>query len=409
MPCKGKNGRKDLKKICIIRHSYYPSDPRVCKEAEVLIEKGYSVDVICLRKANESSRDLVNRVNIYRLPVTHHRGSKLRYIAEYFSFFVFSFVTLNFLWLKNKYNVIQVNTMPDLLVFVTVLPKLFGVKVILDMHEAMPEVYIDKYGAGRDKPIVRVLEYIEKLAIRYANCVITVTEQMKQTFVGRGALASKIFVILNVPDDRIFDPTLYQGSYKRKRDKFILISHGTIVQKYGLDTAIKAIAILKEKIPSIQLKIVGEGEYLPELIKLVKHLGIERHVQFTGYIPLEKIPEIIMGADVGLVTLKNSLNWNLTHTNKMYEYLAIRKPIAISRMKAVEAYFDESSLMFFESENEKDLAKKILYLYRNPKKRRDLVRNADKFNQEYSWKKGKQKYYHLVDSVAWKRAMKYGK
>ena len=394
---KEKNGRKNLNKICIIRHSYYPSDPRVRKEAEALIEKGYSVDVICLRKANERNRDLVNKVNIYRLPITHHRGSELRYIVEYFSFFVFSFITLNFLWLKNKYNVIQVNTMPDLLVFVTVLPKLFGVKVVLDMHEAMPEVYMDKYEVDREEPIIRVLEYIEKLAIRYANCVITVTEQMKQTFVDRGALASKIFVILNVPHDEIFDPTLYQGSYKRKRNEFILTSHGTIIQRYGFDTAIKAIAILKEKIPFVQLKMVGEGEYLPELIKLARHLGIERYVQFTGYIPLEKIPEMIMEADVGLVTLKNSLNWNLTHANKMYEYLAMRKPIVISRSKAVEAYFSESFLMFFEPENEKDLAKKILYLYRHPEKRRELVHNADKLNQEYNWKNERRKYYAIVE------------
>lgn len=386
-----------MNKICIIRHSYYPSDPRVRKEAEALIEKGYSVDVICLRKANERNRDLVNKVNIYRLPITHHRGSELRYIVEYFSFFVFSFITLNFLWLKNKYNVIQVNTMPDLLVFVTVLPKLFGVKVVLDMHEAMPEVYMDKYEVDREEPIIRVLEYIEKLAIRYANCVITVTEQMKQTFVDRGALASKIFVILNVPHDEIFDPTLYQGSYKRKRNEFILTSHGTIIQRYGFDTAIKAIAILKEKIPFVQLKMVGEGEYLPELIKLARHLGIERYVQFTGYIPLEKIPEMIMEADVGLVTLKNSLNWNLTHANKMYEYLAMRKPIVISRSKAVEAYFSESFLMFFEPENEKDLAKKILYLYRHPEKRRELVHNADKLNQEYNWKNERRKYYAIVE------------
>jgi len=290
--------------------------------------------------------------------------------------------------------------MPDLLVFVTVLPKLFGVRVALDMHEAMPEVYMDKYEVDREEPIIRVLEYIEKLAIRYANCVITVTEQMKQTFVDRGALVSKIFVILNVPHDEIFDSTLYQGSYKRKRNEFILTSHGTIIQRYGFDTAIKAIAILKEKIPFVQLKIVGEGEYLPELIKLARHLGIERYVQFTGHIPLEKIPEMIMEADVGLVTLKKSLNWDLTHTNKMYEYLAMKKPIVISRMKAVEAYFDESSLMFFEPENEKDLATKILYLYRHPEKRRELIRNANRYNEEYNWKKEKQKYCHLVDSLS---------
>lgn len=400
---------KRLKRICIIRQWYYPIDPRVRKEAQALVDVGYDIDLICLRKSGEKKRESMSGINIYRLPIAHHRGSKLRYTVEYFSFFVFSFIRLSFLWLKNKYNVIQVNTMPDLLVFVTMLPKLFGARVVLDMHEAMPEVYMDKYEVERDKPIIRVLEYIEKLAIRYADCVITVTEQMKQTFVDREALASKIFVILNVPNDKIFDPILYQGTHKRRHNKFSLISHGAIIERYGLDTAIKAIAILKEKIPCIQLKIVGEGEYLPELIKLVRNLGVERHVQFTGYVPVEKIPEMIMGADVGLVTVKRGLNWDLTHTNKMYEYLATGTPIVISRMNAVEAYFNESCLMFFEPENEKDLATKILYLLKHPEKRRELVRNANRYNQEYNWKKEKQKYCHLVDSLAWKRPLKYGK
>ncbi len=397
-----KSSRKGekLKRICIIRQWYCPIDPRVRKEAQTLVGMDYKVDLICLRKSGEKKRESTSGINIYRLPITHRRGSKFRYIVEYSTFFVFSFAMLSLLWFKNRYNVIQVNTMPDLLVFVTILPRLFGARIVLDMHEAMPEVYMDKYGVDRNKPIIRVLEYIEKLAIRYAHCVITVTEQMKQAFVDRGALASKIFVVLNVPHDKIFYPIVSQGSYKRGHNEFILVSHGTIAKKYGLDTAIRAVAILKEKIPCIQLKIVGEGEYLSELVKLAKNLGIERHVQFTGNIPVEKIPEVIMQADIGLVTVKKGLNWDLTHTNKMYEYLAMGTPIVISRMSAVEAYFNESSLMFFEPENEKDLVTKILYLYRHPEKRRELIRNANRYNEEYNWKKEKQKYCHLVDSLS---------
>lgn len=108
-----------MKKVLIIRHAYYPSDPRVRKEAEALIDKVYEVDVICLRNKSEQSRDNVYGVNIYRIPLSHKRRGVTRYIFEYTISFILFGVIVPFLYFKRKYDVIQVNTMPDFLGFVT--------------------------------------------------------------------------------------------------------------------------------------------------------------------------------------------------------------------------------------------------------------------------------------------------
>ena len=78
-----------MKKVCFVRHAYYPGDVRVRKETLSLIEKGYQVDVICLQSDTQTRRSVVDGVNIYRLPLQHIRGSVFRYMYEYFAFFIF--------------------------------------------------------------------------------------------------------------------------------------------------------------------------------------------------------------------------------------------------------------------------------------------------------------------------------
>jgi len=384
-----------MKKACIVRHRYYPADPRVRKEAEALIDEGYKVDVICLKNIDEKSRENVYGVNVYRLPLRHYRRSMARYIFEYLTFFGLASAKLCILYFQNNYEVVQVNTLPDFLVFVAVIPKLFGAKVMLDMHEPAPELWCTKYGVGKMKFIIRALKWFEQISIRFADHVITVTEQLKDTYVSRGASSSKITVVLNGADNKIFNPTLYQSNFQSKNDNFTLISHGTIEKRYWLDGPIKAVNLLKGKISNIQLNILGEGEYLPELKKLVTRLKLGNFVHFLGFVSFDEMLKMIIKSDVGIVPLEKNAYSDLVHTNKMFEYIAMRKPTIITRTKAVEAYFDDSCLMFFESGNEEDLAKCILELYKNPEKREDLVKNAWKRNQKIRWSENKKTYCNI--------------
>ena len=76
------------KNICIMKHHYYPQHTHVRRDAETLSEHGYDVDIICARRKGEKSNELINGVNVYRLPIERHRRGFLRYMYEYLAFFI---------------------------------------------------------------------------------------------------------------------------------------------------------------------------------------------------------------------------------------------------------------------------------------------------------------------------------
>ena len=130
-----------LKGICIIRQAPFPEDTRLRKEAETLRDKGWNVTVISAKYKKQSFRENWNKIKIYRLPVPHTRRSMTKMLLEYLAFSALAFVLQTALFLFKRFSVIQVNAMPDFLIFTTIIPRLFKIPIILDMYELMPELY----------------------------------------------------------------------------------------------------------------------------------------------------------------------------------------------------------------------------------------------------------------------------
>ena len=361
-----------MRKGCIIRQGY-SDDVRVRKEALALVAKGYKVDIICLKGENEEKYEVKDGLEIYRISMKRSRKGVTRYLYEYLTFFCLATFKLCLLHIKNRYNFIQVNTLPDFLVFVAIIPKLFGAKVTLDLHEPSTELFDTILGHDR-KLLIYIIKFFEKISIKYADRVITVSEQMKKNYVKRGASPSKIDVVLNVPNLE-FNPDLYKNDLNENQDKFLITCHGTWLKRYGQHVAIKAIEIVKDKIPNIQLNILGYGEYESELKKLTSELNLNDYIQFCGYIPFLDMIRMIGRADIGIVPIEKNTYSDLVHTNKMFEYIAMKRPVIISRTKAVEDFFgsDDSCLKYFDSGDEKDLARCIIELYKSPEKRKKMV------------------------------------
>ena len=256
-----------MKKLCILRHGHYPFDIRVRKEALALAAKGYQVDIICLKLDGEKSREVNQGVNIYRVPIKHRREGISRYIYEYVAFFGVATIKLCSLYFRNRYDFIQVNTLPDFLVFATIIPKLLGAKISLDLHEPAPELFGTIFGNDR-KMLIRFVKFLEKISIMYADHAITVSEQMKANYIKRRYSASKIDVVLNVPNLE-FNFDNYKNNSQRNDNKFLGVIHGAMLKRCGQDVAINAIDIVKDEIPNIQLNIIVYCEYESELNLLV--------------------------------------------------------------------------------------------------------------------------------------------
>jgi glycosyltransferase involved in cell wall biosynthesis len=386
---------KREKTICILRHSYFPGCTRITKEINALSEKGYSIDLVCLSRPGERKKETINGVRVFRLPHGHKRGSPVRYMFEYGLSFVLMSAMISVLYFQRRYSCIQVNTLPDFLVFVTFIPRLLGAKVLLDMHEPTPELWNSKYLKTPHPMVIKFLTFMEQLAIKYSDKVITVNDIIRRIYIKRGARADKIEVIVNVPDE-IFNDSPKKNS---SRNTFTLLTHGTIEERYGQEIIIRALEFLKEEIDNLRVYIVGDGEDTDRLHSLCEQLGHTDLVEFTGHLPLSQVKEIIANSDIGLVPLMSSPWAELCQPNKLFEYIAMKKPVMVSRLRAIESILDETCVMYFQPGNPEDLARCVLDIYNHPNKGGKLTENAYNRYQRIKWQKTKKLYLDVVGGL----------
>ena len=388
-----------MARVLLIRQGSFPLDARVRREVESLLDAGHEVDVISLRREGQPGRETWRGANAYRPPLRHRREGSLTYVLEHLAFMTMATLLAGFLHMRRRYDVVQANTIPDSVVFAALIPKLFGAKVVLDLHECVPEFVQTKYGVSPRHPLVRLAAFVEQAAIRFADRAITCTREMKELFVGRGAPAEKIDVVLNSADESIFDVERYPPQ-PREQGRFTLICHGSVEERYGHDTLIEALALLGDEIPELRLEVYGEGSFQEEVEELAELRGVSDRIWFAReYVPMEQLLEALSRADVGVVAMKKDAFRDVTHCNKMYDLIAMRRPAAISRTRSVQNYFDESCFAYFDADDPAGLARAIRKLYDSAELGERLVARAWEVNEPYRWPRQREIYLRAVESL----------
>lgn len=397
---KSDGAKTRMKKICMVAYTYYVHDPRVRREAEALAEQGFTVDCFCLRGEGQPKFDQVNGVNLYRLPLSKYRGSSgMMYASAYLWFFVLSFFAVTKSYFKKRYHVIQFHTLPDFIVFSGMIPKLFGAKLLLDMHEIMPEFYMSKFGVDMAHSYTKILKWVEKLSVRFSNAIIVVNDPIKRILVKRCAPRSDVTVVMNTADERIF------GSCSHARPRgtnkgFVVMYHGTLTYLYGLDIAVRTMAKLKDKIPDLEFRVFGNEEEADALKKLAEELGVSKNIVFMGRVGIEAIPEYIREADIGVLPTVRDDFIDLSFSNKLAEYVAMKTPVVATRLRSTLEYFTEDAISYFESGDVDAFASKVLELYSAPEKGLSQTEKAFKQYQAIKWSVQKERYVGLIESLA---------
>jgi glycosyltransferase involved in cell wall biosynthesis len=385
---------------CMVVHAHYPiGEPRVEREADALSSHGYQVEVLCLRHHNEPATETIDGISIHRLPV--QRNKKFGVIMQFFEYLAFfGLVFIRLARSTQRYQVVHVHNLPDFLVFAAIFPRLRGARIVLDLHDLMPEFYLSRFNRPYSHWLVWLVGLQEKLACRFAHHVITVSEPWRQTLIKRGVPPEKCSVIMNVAGARFkqgFDcwprPALTDNDFR-------LVYHGTLAYRYGIDLILQAVAMVRNELPRLHLTIHGRGEYLEALYALAEQLNLQDTVTFsTQYVPMHELPRLVASAHVGLVAYRRDVFTDGILPTKLMEYVALGVPAIVARTPTIEAYFDETMVEFFTPENVTELAGRIRYLYHHRNRLAELATNANRFNQLYDWSKQSAQLVNLADRL----------
>jgi len=384
-------------RVCMVAYTFYEPDNRVRRYAETLVRRGDQVDAIVLRQPGQQNRTVVSGVNVYKIQGRKmNEKMKIQYLLKLLLFLFKSACKLTQLHFHKKYDVVHVHSVPDFEVFATLFAKLTGAKVILDIHDIVPELFAGKFKAGKDSLIFKLLLLVEKISMAFADHVIVANHIWFQRLIGRSVSPEKCSVVMNYPDPSIFNIRKQDSGIS---DKFVMIYPGTLSIHQGLETAIKAVDLVKNEIPDLEFHIYGKGTDEEYFINLVHKMKIENRVIFKSMVPIEMLPQLMANADLGVEPkLKRSFG-NEAFSTKILEFMTVGIPVIASDTMVHTHYFDESMVMFFRSEDENDLARCIVLLRKEEKLRKNLVKNAFKYVEKNSWNIKKYSYLNIVDSL----------
>ena len=390
------NARKPS--VLMVAYTNYQTDPRVIREAEAAVSAGFDVDFLALSRGNDPKVEMIRGVRVFHLNQKRYRGSgRLRYMLAYLNFFIRCFLKINLLSFKRRYRIAHVNNMPDFLVFCTLLPKLFGCKIMLDIHDPMPNTFASKYKTGEDGLLFKVLLWQELLSTRYSDRVLTVHEPVKSGILTKHGLnPDSIEVIANFADEEVFG---LRNSYS-VNGKLRLVFHGTILERYGLANVIFALSRMKNK-KNVFFRIIGEGDFAPQLSGIITSLRLNEQVEFVNRVyPVQEIPELIADCNLGIAPLEISNITNYALPLKLLEYTSLGLPVLTVRTPAISYYFEQDDCLFYDPADVESLRVILDTLADNPDLLIRYRERAVAIRQKFLWDQEKGKYIALLHELA---------
>jgi glycosyltransferase involved in cell wall biosynthesis len=206
---------------------------------------------------------------------------------------------------------------------------------------------------------------------------------------------------MNLPDEKLFAPSP-NGASSWGRN-FTLIYAGTIAERYGIDTAIRALPLLVPAIPGIKLRILNLGSetFRAQLQRLAEELAVAEHVSFEPAVPVDEVAAEYRSADVGICPHNDQVFNEIYFSTKVAEYVTVGLPAVVARSPVMAYYFDDSQVAFFAPGNHVEFAECVRRIYEDEAYRKSLVENGAALMQRWNWSRERA---HLVDTVEKLRA-----
>lgn len=356
-----------MKKVIVSVINDLVTDQRVAKSCQTLQKAGFEVLLVGRRQRKSPPMDARSYV-CKRMKLIFEKGP-LFYAEFNIRLFIFLLFHRADCLLSNDLDTLLPNFF---------ISKLKKIGLIYDSHEYFTEV---PEIVGR--PFVqKTWRRIEEFVLPKMKEMITVNESIADLF--RKKYGIEVHVVRNIPLKAALPDVADKISLGLPEDKHILILQGSGINIHrGSEELVEAMRLLDDCI----LLIVGGGDVIPVLKKMVADYGLDEKVRFFPRMPYKKMMSITQLADLGLTLDKDTnLNYRFSLPNKLFDYIQANIPVVASHLPEIERIITEYDVGTFIDSHE-------------PKAIADAVRSAiDDRNRYLKWKDNLKK---AADELCW--------
>jgi glycosyltransferase involved in cell wall biosynthesis len=370
----------------MLLQSEFPPDIRLEKEIRTLVNSGFDVSLLCNQYDKVISPEF-SFGNVIRIKAIF-RNREINKIINFPFFLNPRFIYYLFkTYLQLKPDFVHAHDLP-MMPLAIILKLFFGTKIIFDMHENYPQALrvFEKKGLINfifKNPVLA--EKLEKFAINQADRIIVVVEENKERLIKLGISNEKIVIVSNTVDLETFKlNSKYIVDLSKYKNKYVILYSGTVSPERGLDTPIEAMKYLKNDSLEFLLIILGDGKSVDILNNIIVKNELVNDVELLEWCGHEKLPDYISRANLCIIPQPNNDFINTTIPHKLFEYMAIGKPVLVSDSVPLKRIVEESnSGLVFQSKNSQDFAEKVRELYKSGI---DYGKNGRKaVEQKYNW------------------------
>lgn len=352
------------------------TDQRVRKVSKTIGEMGFEVLTVGRRKKNSSlGLNYPNPVKLFRLPFETGALFYATFNIRLFLFLIFS-----------RFDVVHSNDLDTLLACYWA-AKIKRKKLVYDTHEYFTEV---PELVNRPK-IQKIWEKIEESIFLHLKQVITVNESIADLYFKKYGI--KPAVLRNVPE-----PIQQFISKPKPNDKFTIVLQGNGI---NVDRGAEEMVLAMELLKNAQLHIIGQGDVIDVLKKMVNDLNLKDRVTFFGRLPYNEMMAITQQADLG-VTLDKSTNINYLYSlpNKLFDYIQAGIPVLSSALPEIERIIRSYQCgITIQNVSPDEIAQAISELQNNPLQLEVMKANAIKAAQELHWENEKKVLLGIYQSL----------
>ena len=336
-------------------------------------------------KNRRNREEVIDGISVHRSGIYVSRSNGIvKRLLNYFSFVWTSYLRGKKL---GKFDFLMVESPPLFLGYSAIwLSKKLKAKLIFNVSDLWPES-AEKLGIVTNKYLLKLAYQLEAKCYKEAYLVTGQTQGIVDDIASRFP-SKRIYYLPNGVDTSFYDSQKVLAGDFRERNGFkttdFLIFYGGILgHAQGLEVVLNAANLLKDQ-RHVHFILQGTGPEHEYLLQLKANLDLKQ-VHFFEPVQKKEMPSIIKSIDVAIIPLKKLLLFEGAIPSKVYEALAMKKPLLLGVSGEAKRHFIDKAKagLYFEPENHEDLAGQIISLVENPQECLIMGENARNYVSLY--------------------------